>query len=137
MVVESKLLPPDAGETIDLTPLIDCIFMLLIFFAVATTLRTDEQSLELQLPAAGKGSQLAADQRATIAIDEQGRVFYNNEPIEITVIAERLRDEKAREVIMRGDGRIPYQTVIDVIDQCYAAEVNAVGLATLERARRR
>lgn len=134
MADNSRVVPQESGEAFDLTPLIDIVFILLIFFLVATTLRVEETNLDLTLPAASEGA-AAADSptRATIAIDAQGRCFYERDLIPVDGIAARLEQDGVDEVIVRGDGAMAYQRIVDVIDQCYAADVKAVGLAALER----
>lgn len=68
------------SPTVDLTPLIDVVFLLLIFFMVSTTF-TSRKGLELQLPQAETQTEEAATDSIRIAVDAQGDFAVNGEPV--------------------------------------------------------
>lgn len=139
MVPESRLLEPTRSNLVfDLTPLIDAVFILLIFFVVATTFREEEKTLRLDLPTATQSSPPSESSRqVVISVDASGRCFYDDTLVEIEAVGQRLRQDRVTEVIIRGDSTMAYQQIVDVIDQCYRANVRAMGLATLQRRTRK
>src|SRR5262245_55615112 len=95
---------------IDMTPMIDCVFQLLIFFMLTSTMQ--QSVIPVMLPsAAAQGKDQQAD--LTISIDPQGRLHLNQQPVAIDDLANQLRPllalEPQRVVTIRGDRHMPYE----------------------------
>ncbi len=121
------------GEAeLDMTPLIDVVFLLLIFFLVtATTAQNDAQhdaqsNVPIDLPGGATGEAAAADERITVHLQADGTVTVEvagTEPLGTTDIAELLEllttahvDEPNTPVYLRGDREVPYGRVMEVLD---------------------
>jgi biopolymer transport protein ExbD len=115
----SRRLEPD----VNLTPLIDVVFLLLIFFMVSTTFRK-ESELKIDLPEASpQPSTVAEQQPLEIAIDASGRYFINGQAL-ADEQAETLKEALAKQadirrdesLIIRADAETPHQAVVTAMD---------------------
>ena len=107
---------------LNLTPLIDVVFLLLIFFMVSTTFE-HESEINITLPEASEEYTEARPEAVTVAIDAQGRVFINNTSLlntKLSTIREALRDAvydlEAPPVIISADAEARHQLVIRTMD---------------------
>ena len=118
---------PDDPE-INLAPLIDAVFMLLIFFMVSTTFK-DDVRLEVKLPQAkGDASQAEAPRMLELIIDREGRFYVNQEEVVDRSVATLKRalsgalaagDEAAlknQPVLIKADANTPHQAVMTAMD---------------------
>tara|TARA_Y100000590_G_scaffold401143_1_gene485797 strand:- start:333 stop:743 length:411 start_codon:yes stop_codon:yes gene_type:complete len=99
------------------TPLIDMVFILLLFFAVTTTWASKEAGMNMELPNAGSGTQQNNSQ--IIYVDELGRIYINNQdtPLSISDFLNELnRFEKDQPWEIRANKNVPYEKVIIVLD---------------------
>ena len=122
--------------TVDLTPMIDMTFILLIFFMVSTTFVKD-MKIDLERP--GAQSQVVASTKAVrLYIDKQGEVYLEGEPIRTWVIQSRVRDllrgMTQKSVLVVTDANVPSQKLIDVVDAARLAGAEDVGVATVDEA---
>jgi biopolymer transport protein ExbD len=107
---------------VNLTPLIDVVFLLLIFFMVSTTFNR-ETEIAIELPEAS--GEILQDERKVveISIDSEGRFFVNQQEVINTrletlkqAIARAAGDEAKPQVILSADRRTPHQAVITAMD---------------------
>ena len=120
---------------IQMAPLIDCVFLLLIFFLVATTLKKLEKELPLELPdSAAAALSRGAEDLLVVGVDEKGRLYLGSERISQALLHEKLRRTAKREPDRRirvdVDRRTPFQDVVAVLDLCAFEGLNNVGLHT-------
>lgn len=125
----------DDDVSINLTPLIDVVFLLLIFFMVSTTF-TRPREIPLQLPKAS--SKQAPHEALELAIDAAGRFYLGGRPVsqDRTVLIKQLRQalgNEPRSLILRADARTPHQVVVDAMDAAQAAGVSRLAIATHRR----
>lgn len=123
--------PEDEGK-VDMSPLIDMVFILLIFFMVTTTFVKD-MKLELDRPSAS--SSVAASTKATrVFIDKMGDIYVDNQPVRLYSLQSKLRDmlrvSTDKSVLVVTDENVPAKVVLDVIDQCKLSGATDVGVAT-------
>lgn len=123
--------PEDEGK-VDMSPLIDMVFILLIFFMVTTTFVKD-MKLELDRPSAS--SSVSASTKSTrVFIDKMGDVYVDNQPVRIYSLQSKLRDmlrvSTDKSVLVVTDENVPAKVVLDVIDQCKLSGATDVGVAT-------
>lgn len=132
----------DLGETereeIDLTPLIDCVFLLLIFFMVTTSFRrgqSDDRVFELmlKLPVASAATLTRPhDAALVIGIDAEGDVFLDGELAARTTLHQRLqalaRDNPSAHVRIDADAAASHQALVHVLDLCQFAGLWNVGV---------
>ena len=117
---------------ISLTSLIDVIFLLLIFFMVATTLVDPSRKLDIQLPAAKAASSEKEKIPVTIEMSDRGELTLNGERVELAMLEERLRvlgGEGQRRALVRGDKRLDYGRVVQVLGICRAVGIHDIGIA--------
>ena len=119
---------------LNLTPMIDIVFLLIIFFMVGTRFSEIEQGYEVELPTAGPIEPMSSRPDAIVLnVARDGTIAIGDEKIEITALQARL--ERAREayaeqsVLIRGDGSGMYQQVVDVMDICHKAKIFRFSLA--------
>lgn len=126
----------EAIQAIDISPLIDMVFILLIFFMVSTTFVKD-MKLELERPAAASGV-TASTKAVRLYIDANGDTFLDGAPIQIWVLQSRLRDllktMTAKAVLVVTDDGVPAGRLVEVVDQARLAGATDVGVATIEEA---
>jgi biopolymer transport protein ExbD len=120
---------------LNITPLLDLAFVLLVIFIITTPQLTN--SLEINLPS-GKPLPTRPDASKPrinrIIVDDQGRAFLNREHFTIPALKEKLSRMKAAEpelgVVVEGSDEVDYQNMIDVLDVLQQLDITKVGLAT-------
>lgn len=121
----------DDETSINLTPLIDIVFLLIIFFMVGskfTELNEAERNIPLQVPQVTDARALTAPPRKRVVnVTREGHVLLDQRQVSLDELYTELK--KGREqyrqmgVVVRGDASSPYQHVADVIATCRRAEV--------------
>lgn len=133
-----RLEEKSALESIPLTPLIDCVFLLLIFFLVATQLTEDERKLDMALPTASEAQPLVTHpSQMIINIDHQGRYFVSGEMIDLAGLFQALRRFQASNpgrasAIIRADKRCRWQHIVAAMNACNQANVHLAGATTFK-----
>jgi len=117
---------------VDISPLIDVVFILLIFFMVTTTFVKDAQ-LELERPGASSGE--AADSKALrVSLDRHGALYVGDTPVKSWMLQSRvrdfLRDGGDGSVLVVADRTTEAERLIEVVDQCRLAGADHVGVVT-------
>jgi biopolymer transport protein ExbD len=120
---------------LNITPLLDLVFVLLVIFIITTPQLTN--NLEINLPS-GKPPPARPDAPKPrinrIIVDDQGRAFLNREHFTIPALKEKLSRMKAAEpelgVVVEGSDDVDYQNMIDVLDVLQQLDITKVGLAT-------
>jgi biopolymer transport protein ExbD len=125
---------------INMTPLIDVVFLLIIFFLVSSHLARQETQLALDLPAATSGEHEphVARPRVTINVLADGKVLLGSSVAAPEELASRLRYERehtseALEVRIRGDRTVPYGHIKPILLACAEAGVWNVTFAVVDR----
>lgn len=117
---------------IDISPLIDMVFILLIFFMVTTTFVKD-MKLELDRPSAASASS-ASTKAIRVFIDQFGDVYVDNQPVRIYSLQSKLRDmlrvSTDKSVLVVTDESVAAKLVLEVVDQSRLAGATDVGVAT-------
>jgi len=117
---------------ISLTSLIDVIFLLLIFFMVATTLVDPSRRLDVQLPEAKAASAETKKSPVTIEMSQRGEVTLNGQGVDFNVLESRLKSlgqEGSKTAIVRADKRLDYGRVVQVLGFCRSAGFQDIGIA--------
>lgn len=124
----------ERGVDVNMSPLIDCVFLLLIFFIV-TTVFVEETGVDIQKPQAASAQDL--DKKSImIALTSDGRVIFGGREIGLGgvrgVVARQLR-ERDVPVIILADGDARTSPLVDVIDECKLAGAKQVSIAALRQ----
>jgi len=120
------------AESIDMSPLLDVVFILLIFFIV-TTVFVKETGVEIDKPQAMTAQQLEQTV-ILLAITDSGEVFYDASQIGIAGIrgtVEQLLRKQDRPVVIQADKNVPTHVLLEVIDEAKLAGATTVNLAAL------
>ncbi len=118
-----------AVGTLSITPLIDVVFLLLIFFLVATRFAKEERALELELPTASESLPLTEEPRELfINIDREGRYFIQGrfrhvEDVEQILIQAAANNPLTQAVVIRADRQADWQAVLTAFDLCKKAGI--------------
>ena len=121
----------DEQPTINLTPMIDIVFLLIIFFMVGTKfseLTEAEKHIELNVPQVAEASALTASpKKRVINVFRDGRIALDGKPVSIEQLKQKLQVAKSEYskigVIVRGDATSYYQNVADVLATCHSVEI--------------
>jgi len=122
--------PKKVRLSLDMAPLIDIVFQLLIFFMLTSTFLNP--AIQLNLPKA-----IQADPRQmekiVVSVDGKGAVFVNTQPVSFDSLqanlTSRLIQEARKAVHIRGDQEMPYKTFIKIVDisrQAGAEQINLI-----------
>ena len=130
MNVQSEEKPYD---DINITPMVDLTFVLLVIFVIMTTATV--QGMRVNLPKASPARSLAKPTTKAITVTAEGKVFLDTIPVaSLAELEQRLVQQKSLTpefpVVVRGDGQVQYQSVVDVLDLLGRLNITTVGLAT-------
>jgi len=121
-----------AYDDINITPMLDLAYVLLVIFVIMTTATV--QGMRVNLPKASPAKSLAKQTTKAISITQNGQVFLDTIPVTLPELEQRLVQQKAITpefpVVVRGDGQVQYQSVVDVLDLLGRLNITTVGLAT-------
>ena len=116
-----------------LSPMIDMIFLLLVFFIVSTMYMSEVKTNSLALPMA-KYSETLKKSNFTVSLKKDGTLYLEDAPIELAPLLDRVKEEAksntAFSVTIRADEEASYKRVIALIDALKGAGVTNLGLAT-------
>lgn len=121
---------------VDLTPVIDMVFMLLIFFLVATTFQQQEREAKIALPQASASSPISSAMREiVINVTREGAMIVNAKALDEASLLSMLRAAVAQnhgqKVNVRGDRDASYGAVARALDACKQAGIAEPFLQTV------
>jgi biopolymer transport protein ExbD len=112
-----------------LAPMIDVVFLLLIFFMVSTTFVV-RPGLDLQLPTAQSQTDVSAE-KWVISISPDGTYYLNRETVTLDKLSERLM-ASPKPVTVRADRTVPHGLVVNVLDTVQQSGIDSVSVSTRE-----
>ncbi|WP_434115658.1 ExbD/TolR family protein [Paraburkholderia caffeinilytica] len=119
-------------DDINITPMLDLAYVLLIIFIIMTT--ASVQGIKVDLPKASSSTSLAKPQTKAITVSDSGQIFLDAYPVSMTELEDRLRTQKALTpefpIVLKGDSTVAYQKVMDVLDLLRRLDLSQVGLVT-------
>jgi biopolymer transport protein ExbD len=117
----------------DLTPLVDVIFILLIFFIVTSVFKKDELALMLDLPSSNAKESSIEQKQITIELSQEA-IAYKGKPIEYNDLnlALRLIQNREEAIILRIDKNVKYERVVKILDLLQEHRLNNLALITNE-----
>lgn len=121
-----------AISSLSMTPLIDIVFLLLIFFLVTTRFAEEDHELEVMLPTASEAKPLIQKPKEIfINIDDAGAYFLGNEQVGIEKMEQLLasvdvNNPMGQTVIIRADKRCQWDTVVAAINACHRAGIHDI-----------
>ena len=116
-----------------LSPMIDMIFLLLVFFIVSTMYMSEIKTIPIRLPVA-QNSETVSKSNFAVTVKKDGVLYLEDNKIEMKQLVANAAAESKRDaafsVIIRADGEANYKTVIKLMDELKRAGVTRFGLAT-------
>ncbi|MCH2129234.1 MAG: biopolymer transporter ExbD [Pirellulaceae bacterium] len=131
----------DEQPTLNMTPMIDIVFLLIIFFMVGTKFTELERKIGLKVPSVNNsGALTAAPEKKVINVHADGEISFRGNQVNIDDLITML--EAAREeyqdlgVLVRGDAEGPFQNVATVLNACRIAGISEMGISVSVETRR-
>lgn len=123
----------DEQLSVNLTPMIDVVFLLVIFFMVATKFTELERSIELELPtASAAGDATPPPSPKVVAVFADGHIELDNQPVSLNELQRELRAATSAtddvQVVINGDARCKFQDVAATLAACREAHVAELGI---------
>ena len=128
MQIQSEQKPYD---DINITPMLDLAYVLLVMFIIMTTAAV--QGIKVDLPKASSAQSLAVPKTKVISVNTAGQTFLDTVPVSMAELEQKLRGQKAATpdfpVIVKADGKVQYEKVMAILDLCSRVGISAVGMA--------
>lgn len=119
-------------DEINITPLLDLAWTLLVVFIIAVT--ASVQGIKVNLPKAGNTPSLVKPKTKAITIHANGQLYLDAYPVTLSELETRLRQYKAVDpdfpVVIKGDAKIYYESVVEILDLMQTLEITQMGLVT-------
>lgn len=119
-------------DEINVTPMLDLAYVLLIIFIILTTATV--QGISVNLPKASATPSLAKPTTKSVTITPDGNIFLDTFPVTLADLEQRLQQMKAANpelpVVIKADASVVYQKVVDVLDVMGRLEIRQLGLVT-------
>lgn len=127
-----SLFQQKAFDDINVTPMLDVAYVLLIIFIILTTATV--QGIQVNLPKASATPSLSEPKTKAITITNDGTIYLDAYPVSLDELGSLLGQLYAADpslpVIIKGDAEVAYQQVIDVLDLCGTIGITQIGLVT-------
>lgn len=135
MLIKAKDANPDT-VSIEMMPMIDMVFLLLIFFLVATTFHQTEREMQIALPFASSSEPISALlQEMIINVDADGKFILGGRTVEAeelrSIVTGAVSVNPEQKVTVRGDRGTAYANVVTVLDICKGAGIQEPYLDTV------
>ena len=134
MNFSQKRSPDDVN--IDLTALIDVVFLLIIFFMVTTTFQA-KSGISIRLPEAD--SQMASEEvkRVVVSVKKDGNTFFGDEKVDMKTLGEKFAEVAKSKadtlVVIRADESVAHGRVVTVMDSARSAGLTSLAIATVRK----
>ena len=123
---------------INLTSMLDVVMLLIIFFMIGTKFSEEERQADIQVPTAADVSTMTGTpDEIVINVTFDGQFVIKGTPQTTEALIALLRSAQAgfpnQAVVIRGDGRCPYQLIMDVFSSCKEAGIRNISVAHLPK----
>ncbi len=123
----------DDQPSLNLTPMIDVVFLLIIFFMVATKFSERERDIDLELPEVAAAAALtSAPKQRVVAVKQTGEISLDGKEVSLVQLTERLsavrREYPNISVVIRGDAACAFQHVAATLAACKDAQISELGI---------
>ena len=122
---------------VSMSPLIDCVFLLLIFFLVSTMTRKEDKDINIDLPQSTSAAEkIPDDKMLVIGVSKEGEIFVEGVPTTLTQLHFDLRElsikDPERFIRLDADGDTPLHEVVEVLDLCQFNNLPNVNIRTYD-----
>lgn len=118
---------------IEIIPMIDTMFFLLVFFMIATLSMTIQQGMPVSLPTAESSTDTVTE-NVSLTLTEEGTLYYNKEVITLQELEQRLMNLRQTSsdpsLLINADKQVPHGRVIKVMDLIRLSGITSMGIAT-------
>ncbi len=119
---------------VDITPVVDIVFILLIFFMVSTTFNVTS-GLKLELPSSHSQQQVSKNKELVISVTASGKFYVQDEEVSDSKLRNRIlnatKGDPNMGVVLRADGRTEHRYVVRVLDVLRGLGMGKVAIATV------
>jgi biopolymer transport protein ExbD len=120
---------------IQMTSMMDCIFLMLIFFLVSSQLKKVEKELPIELPRANTTRDVkSTPDLITVSVNAKGELFVNSKPVGDAglknALANAAKENPDRRIRINGDVFAPFRSIVQVLDTCQGEGLTVVGIHT-------
>ncbi|MBL8490131.1 MAG: biopolymer transporter ExbD [Rhodocyclaceae bacterium] len=119
-------------DDINVTPMLDLAYVLLVIFIIMTT--ASVQGVRVDLPKTKQSASLARPQTKAVTISDRGDLFLDAYPMTLESLEARLAAMKAANpglpIVVKGDARVHYAKVMEVLEMLKRLDITEVGLVT-------
>lgn len=122
---------------VSMSPLIDCVFLLLIFFLVSTMVKKENKDIDIDLPVSVSAVELKPDNDIlVIGLDHTGALYWEGGPCTANELHRYLditaESEPNKRIRIDADANAPFDRFVEVLDTCQFRGLNNVGLRTYD-----
>jgi len=120
---------------VSMSPLIDCVFLLLIFFLVSSMTKVKNKDIPINLPTSESAIKLKPDDKqAIVGIDRDGNLYWDGQPCSTNFLIEQLRttciNNPDRRIRIDMDADTPFGRFVEVMDVCQFYDLSNIGIRT-------
>ncbi len=123
---------PKAYDDINVTPLMDLAWVLLVVFIIMATATV--QGISVSLPRASSAPSMSRPHTKAVTVAADGRIFLDTAPVTLPELENQLRQLHAADpelpVVIRGDAGVRYEEIVQVLDVVRRLDIRNVGLVT-------
>ena len=125
------------GAEVMMSPMIDAVFLLLIFFLVATMWKKEDKDIDITPPESASASRLMADDKSLVlGIDASEQLYWEGKPSSISEYHHRLRElslsDPDRQIRLDADEGVTFTRVAEVLNLCQFYRLRNVGIRTYD-----
>ena len=121
---------------VSMSPLIDCVFLLLIFFLVTTMLKKPSKDINVNLPSSNAAIEMEPNDDTVIGIDRKGRFYYDGVATNRMKLRQRLQHiaetNPEQGIRLDFDAKTKFIYLAEVLDLCNFYQINNVGVRTYD-----
>lgn len=122
---------------VSMSPLIDCVFLLLIFFLVSSMTKVKSRDIPVDLPTSASAVKLKPDDKqAIVGLDNQGTFYWDGQPCSTNFLMEQLRgtciSNPNRRIRIDMDKDTPFGRFVEVMDACQFYNLSNIGIRTYD-----
>ncbi len=119
-------------DEINITPMLDLAYVLLVIFIIMTT--ASVQGVKVELPRTSNTASLAKPQTRAITVTLDGAVYLDAYPVDMVMLEQRLSEFKGNNpslpVVLKGDAAAHYDKISEVLEVCKKLGITEIGLVT-------
>ena len=123
---------------VNLTPLIDCVFLLLIFFLLTSWL-TEPRAIEIELPQSAYAEKIN-EKNLIITLTKEGKIFLGKKQVRLNELCSALRsqliEQKSSRAVLRADKETSLGLLFQVMDEIKKAGISAVDIQAISKSQK-